>query len=80
MGARLLAVNDADGTIFNPDGIDVAALMPTSTRTRRTSSARVAGFPGAQHIAKKDFWEVQADILHPGGARRRDHRATSPSG
>src|SRR5688500_2035742 len=26
MGARLLAVNDADGTIFNGDGIDFAAL------------------------------------------------------
>ena len=27
MGAKLVAVNDADGTIFNPDGIDVQALM-----------------------------------------------------
>src|SRR5207248_6799774 len=25
----------------------------------------VAGFPGAQRIEKKDFWEVQADILLP---------------
>src|SRR4051812_31992879 len=27
MGARLLAVNDADGTIFNGDGIDIPALL-----------------------------------------------------
>ena len=41
------------------------AASPTSTTTRRTSSGSVAGFPGAQKIAKKDFWDVQADILIP---------------
>ena len=65
MGARLLAVNDADGTIFNGDGIDVhGAASPTSTDPKNLKRS-VAGFPGAQKIEKKDLWEVQADILVP---------------
>jgi glutamate dehydrogenase (NAD(P)+) len=64
MGARLLAVNDADGTIFNGDGIDVPALMAYVNDPKNLKKS-VAGFPGAQRIEKKDLWEVQADILIP---------------
>jgi glutamate dehydrogenase (NAD(P)+) len=64
LGARLLAVNDADGTIFNGDGIDVPSLMAyVSDPTNLKRS--VAGFPGAQKIEKKDLWDIQADILIP---------------
>ncbi|MBX7098113.1 MAG: Glu/Leu/Phe/Val dehydrogenase [Myxococcaceae bacterium] len=65
MGARLLAVNDADGTIYNPDGIDASALMAYVHANPKNLKRSVAGFPGAQTISKKDFWEIQADILIP---------------
>ncbi|XXF75228.1 Glu/Leu/Phe/Val dehydrogenase [Myxococcaceae bacterium GXIMD 01537] len=64
MGARLLAVNDADGTIYNGDGIDVAALAAHVADPKNLKRS-VLGFPGAQKIEKKDLWEVQADILIP---------------
>ncbi|MCI0572538.1 MAG: Glu/Leu/Phe/Val dehydrogenase [Myxococcaceae bacterium] len=64
MGARLLAVNDADGTIFNGDGIDVQALQAYLNDPKNLRRS-VMGFPGAQSISKSDFWEVQADILFP---------------
>ncbi len=64
MGARLLAVNDADGTIFNGDGIDVAALI-AYVQDPKNLKRTVLGFPGAQRIEKKDFWEVPADMLIP---------------
>jgi glutamate dehydrogenase (NAD(P)+) len=64
MGARLLAVNDADGSIFNGDGIDVSALMAYVNDPKNLKRS-VAGFPGAQRIEKKDLWDVQADILVP---------------
>ncbi len=64
MGARLLAVNDADGTIYNGDGIDVHALMAYTTDSKNLKKS-VLGFPGAQKIEKKDLWDVQADILIP---------------
>ncbi len=65
MGARLLAVNDADGSIFNPDGIDIAALTSYVYDNPKNLKRSVAGFPGAQAISKKDFWEVPADIALP---------------
>jgi glutamate dehydrogenase (NAD(P)+) len=64
MGARLLAVNDADGTIYNGDGIDVPALMAYTTDPSNLRRS-VAGFPGAQTISKSDFWEVPADVCIP---------------
>nr|APZ78701.1 amino acid dehydrogenase [Hyalangium minutum] len=64
MGARLLAVNDADGSIYNGDGIDVHALM-TYVSDPKNLKRSVAGFPGAQKIEKKDLWEIQADMLIP---------------
>jgi glutamate dehydrogenase (NAD(P)+) len=64
MGARLLAVNDADGSIFNGDGIDVPSLMAYVNDPKNLKKS-VAGFPGAQRIEKKDLWDIQADMLIP---------------
>ncbi|MFN0061627.1 MAG: Glu/Leu/Phe/Val family dehydrogenase [Myxococcaceae bacterium] len=64
MGARLLAVNDADGTIFNGDGIDATALMAYVNDPKNLKRS-VLGFPGAQVVSKDDFWSVPADILFP---------------
>jgi glutamate dehydrogenase (NAD(P)+) len=65
MGAKLLAVNDADGTIFNPEGLDPAKLSAYVYENPANIKRSVLGFPGAQEIAKKDFWEIQADLLVP---------------
>ena len=64
MGARLLAVNDAEGTVYNADGIDVPALI-SYVQDPKNLKRSVFGFPGAQRIEKKDWWEVPADILIP---------------
>jgi glutamate dehydrogenase (NAD(P)+) len=64
MGARLLAVNDADGSVFNGDGIDVAALQAYVTDPSNLRRS-VVGFPGAQAVSKADFWDVPADICFP---------------
>jgi glutamate dehydrogenase (NAD(P)+) len=64
MGARLLAVNDADGTIYNGDGLDISALLAYAQDSKNLRRS-VSGFPGAQRIEKKDFWEVPADMLIP---------------
>ena len=64
LGGRLLAVNDYDGTIYNPDGIDVPALL-AHVQDPKNLKRSVVGFPGAQKIEKKDFWEVPAEVLIP---------------
>ena len=63
-GARLLAVNDADGTIYNGDGIDVPALIAHVNDPKNLRHS-VLGFPGAQSLAKKDFWRVKCDVVLP---------------
>jgi glutamate dehydrogenase (NAD(P)+) len=65
MGAKLVAVNDADGTIMNMNGIDAGELMKYTNENPKNLKRSVLGFPGAQAISKSDFWEVQADIAVP---------------
>ncbi|HLT28758.1 MAG TPA: Glu/Leu/Phe/Val dehydrogenase dimerization domain-containing protein [Myxococcaceae bacterium] len=64
LGAKLLAVNDADGTIYNPEGLDVPALVE-HTRAPDNLKRSVLGFSGGQVISKSDFWRVPADVCLP---------------
>ncbi len=65
LGAKLLAVNDSGGTIYNPSGLDVQDLVAyvydNPSNLRRT----VAGYPKAQQISKTDLWDVPCDICIP---------------
>jgi glutamate dehydrogenase (NAD(P)+) len=65
MGCRPLAINDADGTIYNPDGIDLDALMRHVHQNPENLRKTVAGFSQARAISKKDFFEIEADIFVP---------------
>ncbi|WP_395142428.1 Glu/Leu/Phe/Val dehydrogenase [Schlegelella aquatica] len=59
-GAKLVAVQDHTGTIYNPEGMDMAALM----RTAREEGG-VSHFVGAERIDNEAFWDVDCDILIP---------------
>jgi glutamate dehydrogenase (NAD(P)+) len=65
MGARCVAVQDADGAVFDPHGIDTAALAAYVHQNPDNLRKSVAGYPGAQAIAASDFWSVDADIAVP---------------
>jgi len=70
-GARVIAVNDAFGTVFAGDGLDVAALQQHVHETPQNLRRTVAGFPGGEAISREDFWGLEADVLVPaalGGA------------
>lgn len=59
-GAKVVAVQDHTGSIYNPSGLDVAALLE-HVRTQ----GGVGGFAGAEAMAAEDFWSVDCDILIP---------------
>ena len=59
-GAKVVAVQDHTGTIYNASGLDVAALL-AHVRTQ----GGVGGFAGAESMANDDFWGVGCDILIP---------------
>ncbi|AUX23524.1 amino acid dehydrogenase [Sorangium cellulosum] len=65
MGARCVAVQDADGAVYDPNGIDVGALITHVHANPQNLRRSVAGYGGAQPIAPDDFWSVDADICIP---------------
>ncbi len=65
MGAKLVAVNDADGSVANMNGIDAGELQRYVNDNPKNLKRSVQGFPGAQAISKADFWEVEADFAVP---------------
>jgi glutamate dehydrogenase (NAD(P)+) len=65
MGAKIVAVQDADGTVFNPNGLDTAALMDYVHNNKDNLRRSVAGFTGAETLGRDDFWSVETDVCIP---------------
>jgi glutamate dehydrogenase (NAD(P)+) len=65
-GAKMVAVDDRDGTIYNPAGIDPEDLYEyvySATNLKRS----VDGYPKAQKITKDEFFRVNAFMFVPAG-------------
>jgi len=59
-GAKVLAVNDTRGCIFNAKGLDIPAVVAFKART-----GTVVGFPGAQAIQPAELLGLECEILVP---------------
>jgi glutamate dehydrogenase (NAD(P)+) len=59
-GAKIVAVQDHSGTVFNAKGLDLATLIPHAQKT-----GGVAGFKEAESIDGEAFWDVACDIMIP---------------
>lgn len=59
-GMRVVAIADVAGSVYNPGGIDVAAL---SEHVAATGS--VADFAGAEAISNDEFWSVECELAVP---------------
>jgi glutamate dehydrogenase/leucine dehydrogenase len=59
-GARVLAVSDTSGSIYNPDGLDIPAVIAFKERTNT-----VRDFPGAERITSEQLLSTQCEILIP---------------
>jgi glutamate dehydrogenase (NAD(P)+) len=59
-GAKVIAVSDVHGAIYNPNGIDVPKLFEYVARERR-----VTGFSGAEAIDAGALLELKCDVLIP---------------
>jgi len=60
-GAKIVAVGEWDGTVHNPDGIDVNALQ-----RHRKKTGSIRRFPGAKSLPRStDCLEVECDVLIP---------------
>ena len=59
-GARVAAVSDSQGGIYNPDGIDVQAAID-----RKSETGSVIGLPDTQAVSNAELFTLQCDILIP---------------
>jgi glutamate dehydrogenase (NAD(P)+) len=60
LGAVLVACSDSGGAIYDPDGLDVDALIEHK-RSRRS----VAEFPGGERLTREGIIDVVSDIFIP---------------
>jgi len=72
-GAKIVAVGEWDGTIYNPKGIDVPALQ-----RHRKKTGSILGFRGTKKLAHPgDCLEVECDILIPAALENQIHRGNA---
>lgn len=65
-GVKIIAVSDADGGLYNANGIDLNALND-HVAARKT----VAGFAGAEPITNAELLELKCDVLAPCALERQ---------
>ncbi len=59
-GARVVAVSDRQGTIYNERGLDITAVEHF-----KKEHTTVVGFPGTQRLGPKDVLTLDCDVLIP---------------
>ncbi len=67
--AKIIGIAEYDGTIYNPDGINVQKLI-----SYKKSNGKVSGFPGGKLLKGKDDWlSIKCDILVPAALESTIH-------
>ena len=60
LGAKVVAVAEYDGVVYDPDGLDLDALSAHFKKERS-----FANYPDAKLISLEEFWELPVDIIAP---------------
>jgi len=73
IGARVVAVTDWKGGIYNAAGLDIPKLI-AHTAEQKT----VAGFPGAEPLSNDDLWGLDVDVLIPAALENQITEENAP--
>jgi len=68
-GARIVAVQDVSGTVYNPAGLDVAAL-----KAFHAANGTLLGALGAEMVPSTDFWALPCEFLVPAALESQINR------
>ena len=74
LGAKIVAVTDWKGGVYNPAGLDVDALLAWSQEHKT-----VAGFPTAEPLAADKIFELDVDVLIPAALEEQITMANAPT-
>ncbi len=72
-GAKVIAVSDVRGGIYNPNGLDIPAVAMYLAET-----GSVVGFPNAGEISNEDLLELPCDILIPAALENQITEENAP--
>jgi len=61
-GSKIVAVSDSKGGIYNPNGLEPAAVLKHKQKT-----GSVVNFPGAKFISNEELLELDVEVLYPSG-------------
>jgi glutamate dehydrogenase (NAD(P)+) len=61
-GSTIVAVSDSKGGIYNPKGLDPAAVLRHKQKT-----GSVVNFPGSKFISNEELLELDVEVLYPSG-------------
>lgn len=68
-GAKVIAVSDSKGGIYNERGLDVLEVLKHKERT-----GSVINFPGAKNVSNEELLELPCDILIPAALEGQIHK------
>jgi glutamate dehydrogenase (NAD(P)+) len=68
-GARVVAIQDVSGTVYNAAGLDVVALKRFLAEHKT-----LLGAPGAETISNDDFWAIPCEFLVPAALESQINR------
>ena len=68
MGFNIIAVAEYNGAVYNPKGLDIAALQQ-----HRKETGTVAGFPGAEDMDRFEALYLDCDVLVPAATENVIH-------
>ena len=74
IGAKIVAVTDWKGGVYNDKGLDVAALV-AHAREHKT----VAGFSGGTALSNDDLWGLDVDVLIPAALENQITMENAPA-
>jgi len=73
-GARIVAVTDWKGGVYNKEGLDIPKLLEY-TKQKKT----VDGFPGAEPLTNADLFKLEVDVLIPAALENQITIDNAPS-
>ncbi|MBP3340631.1 MAG: Glu/Leu/Phe/Val dehydrogenase [Alphaproteobacteria bacterium] len=74
MGAKIVAIAEWNGVLYNEGGIDVDALMAYKAQNKGS----ILGFAGASEISAEQFWGLDVDVLCPCAMENTINAETAP--
>lgn len=72
-GAKIIAISDSQGGIYNSKGLDYKAVMAFKKET-----GTVVGFKGTDKITNEELLELECDILAPAAMEDQLHERNAP--